>query len=117
VANVPPSIIYYDGGTAGGTTYAAPTISFTVPSNGYVLIYVDFYLATIAAFGDITFQIIVDGTVVIYDTPTTTNAWSMNATVAGTAGATMTVIAQYIVGAALSNPLYLRGFVMYVPTP
>jgi hypothetical protein len=118
VANVPPSIIHYNGGTDAGTTYAAPTISFTVPSNGYVLIYVDYYLATVAAFGDITFQIIVNGVVVTFDTPTTTNAWSMNATVAGTAGATMTVVAQYIVGSsAISNPIFLRGFSMYVPTP
>jgi hypothetical protein len=118
VANVPPSVINYAGGTGTHVTYAAPTISFTVPSNGYVLIYVDFHIAAVAAFGNITFQIIVNGVVVTYDTPGPAASWSMNAAVAGTAGATMTVVAQYVVGSStLSNPIYLHGFVMYVPTP
>jgi len=118
VANIPPSIFNYNGGTAANTTYAAPTISFTVPSNGYVIVSAAFNLNALTAFGDITFQIIVNGTAVALDTPATANTWNLNATVAGTAGATMTIVVRYVVGAtAISSPIFIRGFTMYLPTP
>jgi hypothetical protein len=118
VANIAPSVINYNGGTAANTTYAAPTISFTVPSNGYVMVSASFNLDILASFGDITFHIIIDGTIVATDAPPTANTWTLNAAVAGTAGATMTVVAHYVVGAtALANPIYIRGFSMYLPTP
>jgi hypothetical protein len=118
VANIAPFIFNYNGGTAANTTYAAPTISFTVPSNGYVIVSASFNLNALASFGDITFQIIVNGNSAALDTPATANTWNLNTTVAGTAGATMTVVAQYVVGAtALANTIFIRGLVMYLPTP
>jgi hypothetical protein len=118
VANIAPSIINYAGGTTANTTYAAPTISFTVPSNGYVMVSAAFNLHALASFGNATFEILINGAVMASDTPSAASAWSLNATVAGTAGATMTVVAQYIVGGAtLSNDIFIRGFSMYLPAP
>jgi hypothetical protein len=118
VANIAPGIINHVGGTAANTTYAAPTISFTVPSNGYVTVSASFNLNALSSFGDAALQILVNGNSVALDTPGTANAWNLNATVAGTAGGTMTVVAQYVVGAtALANTIFIRGLVMYVPTP
>jgi hypothetical protein len=118
VANIAPFIFNYNGGTAANTTYAAPTISFTVPSNGYVTVSASFNLNALASFGDITFQIIVNGTAVALDTPATANTWNLNAVTAGTAGATMTIVVRYVVGAtAISSPIFIRGFTMYLPTP
>jgi hypothetical protein len=118
VANIAPSIINYTGGTAANTTYAAPTISFTVPSNGYVLVSVAFNVNALASFGDIYFEVIINGVSVIYENPTQADSWNLSAAVAGTAGATMTVVVHYGVGAtAISNPIYIHGFVTYTPTP
>jgi glucose dehydrogenase len=118
VHNISPTRIAYTGGTAANTTYAAPTISFTVPSNGYVIVSAAFNLNALTSFGGITFQIIVNGTIAASDTPTTANTWNLNAVVAGTAGGSMTVVVQYVVGAtALSNPIFIHGVAMYLPAP
>jgi hypothetical protein len=118
VHNIAPSVIAYGGGAAANTTYAAPTISFTAPSNGYVMVSATFNINAVAAFGDINLQILINGVLVANDTPVGASTWSLNASVAGTVGASMTVVAQYVVGAtALSNSLFIHGLSMYLPTP
>ncbi len=117
VANVTPIDINYKGGTAASTTYGS-SASFTAPCAGWVCVDANFNNNTMNAFGDITEQIIVNGTTIDLAGATGTNSWFMTSSLAVAAGTACTATVQYVVGAtALAGPVIIRGLVWFIPNP
>ena len=113
---VAPQGIHYTGGTAASTTYGQ-TITFTAPSNGWVCMSCMYNNSTLTSLGDIRENLIINGTTVISDGAVDPNMWSLYGFLYVTAGTAVSATAEYVVGTtALTDVVYLRGLVWFVPS-
>ncbi len=113
---VAPQRINYRGSTAASTTYGQ-TVTFTAPSNGWVCMECTYNNNTLDALGDITENIIINGTTVTTDTAGGAVSWHMAGYLYVTAGTAVSATAEYVVGTtALTNDVFLRGLVWFVPS-
>ena len=113
---VAPQQISYRGGTAASTTYGQ-TLTFTAPSNGWVCMSCIYNNDTLTSLGDITENLIINGTTVATDYASGSNMWSLYGFLYVTAGTAVSATAEYVVGTtALTDPVNLRGLVWFVPS-
>ena len=113
---VAPQRINYRGSTAASTTYGQ-TVKFTAPSNGWVCMECTYNNNTLNALGDITENLIINGTTVTTDTAQGAASWHMAGYLYVTAGTAVSATAEYVVGTtALTNDVFLRGLVWFVPS-
>ena len=113
---VAPKNINYVGSTAASTTYGQ-TVTFTAPSNGWVCMECTYNNNTLNALGDITENLIINGTTVAADTAQGAASWHMTGHLYVTAGTAVSATAEYVVGStALTNAVFLRGLVWFVPS-
>ena len=113
---VAPQGIHYTGGTAASTTYGQ-TITFTAPSNGWVCMSCMYNNSTLTSLGDIRENLIINGTTVVSDGAVDPNMWSLYGFLYVTAGTAVSATAEYVVGTtALTDVVYLRGLVWFVPS-
>jgi hypothetical protein len=116
VSQVPPLIFGYTGGTAANTTYGQ-TLTFNVPSSGYIIVNAFWGSGSTAALGGITEAIVVNGVTVASDTVSAANLWAISGTASVSPGQT-SVAAEYTVGGtALANPVSIRGIAFFIPNP
>ena len=72
---------------------------------------------TLNVLGDITENLIINGTTVATDTADSPNMWSLYGFLYVTAGTAVSATAEYVVGTtALTDTVYLRGLVWFVPS-
>ena len=113
---VAPQLINYQGGVTASTTYGQ-TVTFTAPSNGWVCMECTYNNNTLNVLGDITENLIINGTTVTSDTAQGAASWHMAAHLYVTAGTAVSATAEYVVGTtALTNDVNLRGLVWFVPS-
>ena len=113
---VAPQRISYEGGVTASTTYGQ-TVTFTAPSNGWVCMECTYNNNTLNALGDITENLIINGTTVNSDTAHGAASWHMAGYLYVTAGTAVSATAEYVVGStALTNDVLLRGLVWFVPS-
>ena len=113
---VAPQRINYQGGVTASTTYGQ-TVTFTAPSNGWVCMECTYNNNTLNALGDITENLIINGTTVTTDTAQSAASWHMAGYLYVTAGTAVSATAEYVVGTtALTNAVNLRGLVWFVPS-
>ena len=113
---IAPQQIFYNGGTAASTTYGQ-TLTFTAPSNGWVCMSCMYNNNTLTSLGDITENLIINGTTVAGDKAVGPNMWSLYGFLYVTAGTAVSATAEYVVGStALTNAVLLRGLVWFVPS-
>ncbi len=113
---VAPQRINYQGGVTASTTYGQ-TVTFTAPSNGWVCMECTYNNNTLNALGDITENLIINGTVVNDDVAQGAASWHMAGYLYVTAGTAVSATAEYVVGTtALTNDVKLRGLVWFVPS-
>ena len=121
VSTVTPQVIKYGGGgTAASTTYGT-TVTFACPTAGFINVEATFQNGAMAALqpvtGDLTTEILVNGTVIESDGGGGGNSWSMYGTAAVSAG-TNTVTVQYVVGTtALAQAIFIRALATFLPNP
>ncbi len=113
---VAPQPINYQGGVTASTTYGQ-TVTFTAPSNGWVCMECTYNNNTLNALGDITENLIINGTTVNSDTAGGAASWHMAGYLYVTAGTAVSATAEYVVGTtALTYDVNLRGLVWFVPS-
>jgi hypothetical protein len=113
---VAPQLIKYVGSTAASTTYGQ-TVTFTAPSNGWVCMSCMYNNNTLNALGDITENLIINGTTVAADTAQDAASWHIAGHLYVTAGTAVSATAEYVVGTtALTDAVNLRGLVWFVPS-
>lgn len=113
---VAPQRINYQGGVTASTTYGQ-TVTFTAPSNGWVCMECTYNNNTLNALGDITENLIINGTTVTTDTAQGAPSWHMAGHLYVTAGTAVSATAEYVVGTtALTYAVSLRGLVWFVPS-
>ena len=113
---VAPQRINYQGGVTASTTYGQ-TVTFTAPSNGWVCMECTYNNDTLNALGDITENLIINGTTVTTDTGQGAASWHMAGYRYVTAGTAVSATAEYVVGTtALTDSVNLRGLVWFVPS-
>ena len=113
---VAPQSINYQGGVTASTTYGQ-TVTFTAPSNGWVCMECTYNNNTLNALGDITENLIINGTTVNSDTAGGAASWHMAGHLYVTAGTAVSATAEYVVGTtALTDAVNLRGLVWFVPS-
>ncbi len=121
VSTVTPQVIKYGGGgTAASTTYGT-TATFDCPTAGFINIDATWQNGAMVALqpatGDLTTEILVNGTVIESDGGGGGNSWSMYGTAAVSAG-TNTVTVQYVVGTtALAQAIFIRALATFLPNP
>ena len=113
---VAPQSINYLGGVTASTTYGQ-TVTFTAPSNGWVCMECTYNNNTLNALGDITENLIINGTTVNSDTAGGAASWHIAGYLYVTAGTAVSATAEYVVGStALTNAVLLRSLVWFVPS-
>ena len=116
VSQVPLQTFSYEGGTAANTTYGQ-TLTFSVPSSGYIIVNAFWSSNTMSALGGITEAIVVNGVVVATDAAVGANSWALSGMASVSPGVT-SVIAEYVTGStALANPVHIRGSAFFIPNP
>ncbi len=121
VSTTAPQVIKYGGGGVAASTTYGTTATFTAPTAGFINVDAVWQNGAMVALqpvtGDVTTQILVNGTVVETDGGGGGNSWGMYATAAVSAG-TNTVTVQYVVGTtALAQAIFIRALATFLPNP
>jgi hypothetical protein len=117
VSMTAPQVIKYGGGGMSASTTYGTTVSFTCPTAGFINVDATWQNGASVRLGDVTEEILINGTVVSSDGAGNGESWSMYGTAAVSAG-TNTVTVQYVVGStALNQGIFIRALATFLPNP